>query len=70
MAAISTPTGMQSGVDATELTFNPGHNRPWEQNGVARTAGYIDQSLNQDANFTWKKARSDDNRTNHSYGPY
>jgi len=60
---------MQSGTDGTELTYNPGHPRPWENAGATRTAGYIDESLNPDSFFTWKKARSDDNKNNHGYGP-
>jgi len=70
MATITTPSGMQSGIDSTELTYNPGYNQPWEQNGTARTAGYVDPSINVDSFFNWKKARSDDNKNNHNYGPY
>jgi hypothetical protein len=69
MAPISTPNGMQSGTDALEVTYSPGYNLVWEQNGTARTAGYVDESLNPDGFFTWKKARSDDNKNNHGGGP-
>jgi hypothetical protein len=69
MATISTPNGMQSGTDATELTFRPGWWRVWETNGTTITAGYIAESLNPDSFFNWKKARSDDNKNNHNYGP-
>lgn len=69
MAATTTPNGMQSGTDSTELTYNPGYNQPWEQNGLARTAGYVDETVNSVGFFTWKQARSDDNKNNHNYGP-
>jgi len=62
------PNGMQS-IDATEVSYNPGYNLVWEQNGTARTAGYADQYLDYAAYFNWKKARSDDNKNNHGYGP-
>lgn len=68
MAATTTPNGMQ-GIDSTELTYRPGYNQVWEQNGNARTAGYADESVNSVAFFTWKQARSDDNKNNHAYGP-
>ena len=69
MATISTPNGMQSGTDATELTFYQGWWKVWEQGGTALTAGFIAESLNPDSFFTWKKSRSDDNKNNHNYGP-
>jgi hypothetical protein len=69
MALISTPNGMQSGLDATELSYKPGHNKAWENNGNTRTAGYVDESLDPIGFFTWKGARSDDNKNNHGYGP-
>jgi len=68
-APITTPNGMQSGTDSTELTYRPGYNQVWEQNGNARTAGYIDESINSDSFFTWKYNRSQDNKNNHNYGP-
>jgi hypothetical protein len=61
------PNGMQS-QDSTELSYNPGYNQAWEQNGTARTAGYVDESLDAGGFFNWKKARSDDNK-GRGYGP-
>ena len=69
MATISTPNGMQSGTDATELTFYQGWWKVWEQGGTSTTAGFVNESLNPDSFFTWKKTRSDDNKNNHGYGP-
>jgi hypothetical protein len=60
---------MQSGTDSTELTYYHGWNKVWEQGGTTRTAGWVSESLDPDGFFNWKKARSDDNKNNHSYGP-
>lgn len=62
--ALDTPTGMQPADDGLALAFNYGSWRPWEQNGLTTTAGkpafYSNDPL---GHYTWRKARSDDNKT-------
>jgi hypothetical protein len=66
MPPITTPNGMQSGTDASELTFQAGHPQAWEnQLGgmIPATAGFVDWSHDPVGFSTWKKARSDANLT-------
>ena len=68
MAPITTPNGMQSGKDSTELTYRPGYNKGWENGGTTRSTGYANESINSDAFFTWKYQRAQDHKNIHSYG--
>ena len=64
--AITTPNGMQSATDASELTYQAGHPQGWEcmAGGMqVATAGFVDWSHDPVAFSTWKKTRSDANLT-------
>lgn len=64
MPPILTPSGMQSGTDASELTFQAGHPQGWEHLAggmIPATAGYVHWSQDPVGFSTWKKARSDAN---------
>jgi hypothetical protein len=66
MPPITTPNGMQSAIDASELTFQAGHPQGWEHQAggmFVATAGYVDYSKDPVGFSTWKKARSDANLT-------
>jgi len=66
MPPITTPNGMQSPTDASELTYQAGHPQGWEsQAGGVQTAtgGYVHWSQDPVGFSTWKKARSDANLT-------
>lgn len=66
MPPIVTPNGMQSPIDATELTFQEAHPQGWECMAggmIPATAGYVHWSQNPVNFTTWKKARSDANLT-------
>jgi hypothetical protein len=55
---------MQSGTDASELTFQAGHPQGWEHLAggmIPATAGYVHWSQDPVGFSTWKKARSDAN---------